>query len=129
MPVLTALIIPAFAYILLRRPLEMNPIAIRNWVGNGLPNRSDMGAMAYSPISRLGWSNPELSTCPTAGVHSKVGQAVLSKSRVCCGGGSMCISPQLSSMRRGQLDIALRQSPFGPGTPIIWPEREMFAGA
>jgi len=41
----------------------------------------------------------------------------------------MCISPQLSSMRRGQLDIALRQSPFGPGTPIIWPEREMFAGA
>jgi len=45
MPILTALIIPASPICLLRRPLEVNSIAIRNWVGNGLPNRSNMGAI------------------------------------------------------------------------------------
>jgi hypothetical protein len=45
MPVLAALIIPALAYVLLRRPLKVNPIAIRTCAGMGAPNRSDIDTM------------------------------------------------------------------------------------
>jgi hypothetical protein len=34
--------------LLLRRPLDVNPIAIRNYTGSGAPNFSNMGAMRWA---------------------------------------------------------------------------------
>ena len=45
MSIFAALIIPALAMFLLRRPLDVNPMAIRSCAGSGASNLANMGAM------------------------------------------------------------------------------------